>query len=29
MFQTNDVEVHVVERALRSPRLLTKLTLQR
>ena len=29
MFQTNDVEVHVVERALRSPRLLTKLSLQR
>ncbi len=29
MFQTNDVEVHVVERALRSPRLFTKLTLQR
>jgi S-adenosylmethionine decarboxylase len=29
MFQTNDVEARVVERALRSPRLLTKLTLQR
>ena len=29
MFQTDDVEVHVVERALRSPRLSPKLTLRR
>lgn len=29
MFQTDDVEVHAVERALRSPRLSTKLAMQR
>ena len=29
MFQTDDIEVHAVERALRSPRLSSKLTLQR
>jgi S-adenosylmethionine decarboxylase len=29
MFQTKDIEVHVVERALRSPRMSTKLALQR
>lgn len=29
MFQTDDVEVHVVERALRSPRYSTNLTFQR
>jgi S-adenosylmethionine/arginine decarboxylase-like enzyme len=29
MLQTDDVEVHVVERALRSPRLSTRLILQR
>jgi len=29
MFQTDDVEVHVVERALRSPRLSPRLTLRR
>ena len=29
MFQTADVEVHVVERALRSPRLSPRLTLRR
>ncbi|MDQ6645186.1 MAG: adenosylmethionine decarboxylase [Chloroflexota bacterium] len=29
MFQTDDVEIHAVERALRSPRLSTKLAMQR
>jgi S-adenosylmethionine decarboxylase len=29
MFHTKDIEVHVVERALRSPRMSTKLALQR
>jgi S-adenosylmethionine decarboxylase len=29
MFQTDDVEVHAVERALRSPRMSTKLAMQR
>ncbi|HCF87644.1 MAG TPA: adenosylmethionine decarboxylase [Ktedonobacter sp.] len=29
MFQTDDVEIHAVERALRSPRMSTKLAMQR